>query len=170
VSGYFGEERSGSLVNYGPEGHRSLVDIVATWVLTDELALVLNYDWGRQSNALLSTAGSNVPAAQNQAVASTPGLDLATWNGVAGYVNYTWSEHWKSSVRAEYLDDAQGYRTGVPQTWRELTATIAYLPFKSIELRGEFRLDGSNVKAFESTGGNPAAAQQSVAFEALFKY
>jgi hypothetical protein len=155
ASGYFGEERRGGLVNYGPEGQRSLVDIVATWALTDALALVVNYDWGRQDNAVLATSGSE---------------RRATWSGLAGYVNYTFNEHWKSSVRAEYLDDQQGYRTGVPQTWRELTTTIAYLPLKSIELRCEFRIDDSDKKAFQSAAGNPLKIQQSVALEALLKY
>lgn len=155
ASAYFGKERSGGLVNFGPEGQRALVDIVATWALTEQLALVVNYDWGHQDNVALATIGSDLSA---------------TWQGLAGYINYTFSDHWKSSVRAEYLDDEQGYRTGVPQTWRELTTTIAYLPLKAIELRGEFRIDASDVKAFQSASGNPAQDQQSVAFQALFKY
>jgi hypothetical protein len=154
-SGYFGAARSAGLANDGPTGQRSLVDIVATWTPTEQLALILNYDWGRQDHAVLATTASDV---------------TATWQGLAGYVNYTFNEHWKSSVRAEYFDDEQGYRTGVRQNWREMTTTIAYLPLKSIELRGEFRIDGSNAKAFQSASGNPASDQQSVAFEALFKY
>jgi hypothetical protein len=153
--GCFGEERSGGLMNYGPEGQRSLVDLVATWTPIEQLTLVANYDWGRQDNAVLVTTGTDL---------------RATWQGLAGYVDYTFNDHWKSSVRAEYFDDEQGYRTGVPQTWRELTTTIAYLPSKFIELRGEFRIDASNAKTFESAAGNPAQDQQSVALEALFKY
>jgi hypothetical protein len=155
ASGYFGSARSAGLVNDGPEGQRSLIDMVATWALTEQLSLVVNYDWGRQDNAMLGPIGSDA---------------RATWDGAAGYVNYTFNDHWKSSIRAEYLDDEQGYRTGVPQTWRELTTTIAYLPIKSIELRGELRTDASDVKSFQSASGNPAKDQQSVALEALIKY
>jgi hypothetical protein len=155
AAGYFGQERGGGLINYGPEGLRSLVDLVATWTPLEQLTLIANYDWGRQDNAVLVTTGSDL---------------RATWQGLAGYVNYTFNEHWKSSVRAEYFDDEQGYRTGVPQTWRELTTTIAFLPLKCIELRGEFRVDKSDVQSFESPGGNPAHDQQSVALEALIKY
>jgi hypothetical protein len=155
AAGYFGQERSLGLVNLGPEGQRSLVDIVASWTPTEQLTLVANYDWGRQDNAVLVTPGSDL---------------RATWQGVAGYVNYTFNDHWKSSVRGEYFDDAQGYRTGVPQTWRELTTTIAYLPLKCIELRAEFRIDTSAVKSFESAAGNAAQDQESVALQALFKY
>lgn len=155
ASGYLGEARSGGLVNYGPEGQRSLADIVATWAPTEKLSLLLNYDWGRQDNAIVATYGSEL---------------RASWDGLAGYINYTFNDRWKSSVRAEYLDDGQGYRTGVPQTWRELTATIAYLPVKSIELRGEIRVDASDAHAFESALGDPVNHQQSVALEALYMY
>jgi hypothetical protein len=155
ASGYFGEERSGGLVNDGPQGERSLVDLVATWALTEQLSLIVNYDWGRQDNVLAALPGAN---------------RRANWRGLAGYANYTFTDHWKASVRAETLDDAQGYRTGVPQTWRELTTTIAYLPLKCIELRAEFRIDTSAVKSFESAAGNAAQDQESVALQALFKY
>ena len=108
---------------------------------------------------------------QDKAIATTAGPELpATWKGLAAYLNYAFNEQWKSSVRIEYFDDEQGYRTGVRQTWRELTATIAYLPVKSIELRGEFRIDGSDAKAFQSASSNPASDQQSLSLEALFKY
>lgn len=155
ATGYFGEARSGGMVNYGSEGERSLVDIVATWALTEQLSLILNYDRGRQDNAVIAASSSDV---------------RANWNGLAGYVNYTFDDHWKSSIRAEYFDDEQGYRTGVPQTWRELTTTIAYLPSKYIELRTEFRIDDSDVRAFQSSNGDPVKDQQSVALQALFKY
>lgn len=155
ASGYFGEARTGGLVNYGSKGLRSLVDIVATWAVTEQLSLIVNYDWARQDNA--------VPAAVSS--------DLrANWNGLAGYVNYTFDDHWKSSIRAEYFDDEQGYRTGVPQTWRELTTTIAYLPSKNLELRTEIRTDASDARAFQSSNGSPVKNQQSVALQALFKY
>ena len=153
--GYFGAARSAGLVNVGATGQRALVDIVAIWAPTEQLALIANYDWGRQDKAIATTAGPELPA---------------TWKGLAAYLNYAFNEQWKSSVRIEYFDDEQGYRTGVRQTWRELTATIAYLPVKSIELRGEFRIDGSDAKAFQSASSNPASDQQSLSLEALFKY
>jgi hypothetical protein len=152
ASGYFGPERSGGLVNVGSQGQRSLVDIAATWAPTEQLTLVANCDWGRQENALFGNTSSH-----------------ATWTGFAGYVNYVFNGHWRSSVRAEYFDDPQGYRTGVPQTWRELTATIAYLPLKRIELRFEVRVDASDTTAF-SASSHPARDQESAAVEALFKY
>jgi len=155
ASGYFGEARDGGLVNTGPEAERALLDVVATWALSEKLVLVANFDWGRQDNALLVPIGSD---------------SRATWSGIAGYINYSFDDHWKSSVRAEYLDDAQGYRTGVAQTWRELTTTVAYLPSKHVELRAELRADVAAAKTFESAGGNPAKDQKSVALQAIFKY
>jgi hypothetical protein len=96
----------------------------------------------------------------------------AKWNGLAAYLDYAFSDRWKSSLRAEYLDDGDAYRTGVAQTWREVTTTLAYLPSKRIELRGELRLDSANVRSFRNSASAADAAkdQRSVAMEALFKY
>jgi hypothetical protein len=157
ASGYLGEERVDGLVDYGPEGRRSLIDVVATWNVTEALSLMTNYDWGQQGNAV--------------ALVSGPNLD-AQWSGLAGYVNYTLTEQWKYSLRAEYFDDYNGYRTGVAQTWREATATLAYLPCSHVELRGELRVDSSNVSSFRSSdsAADASSGQRSVGLEALFKY
>ena len=152
--GYFGEERVAGLVDQGPEGARTLIDLQALWNVTDSLSLVANYDWWRQDDTS-SPRGS--------------GAD-ANWSGVAGYVNYTFNERWKSSFRLECLDDPDGYRTGIAQTWHESTATLAYLVSKQIELRAELRSDGSNAKSFQSADGERRKDQQSMAFQCLFKY
>jgi Putative beta-barrel porin-2, OmpL-like. bbp2 len=155
--GYFGEERVDGLVNVGPKGHRSLLDVVATWNVTETLTLIMNFDWGKQDNVVLLSQGSNLDA---------------IWSGLAGYLNYAFSDHWKSSLRVEYLDDADGYRTGVAQTWRETTTTLAYLPSKHLELRGELRFDSSNVSSFRNSAvaGDDSKNQQSVGVQALFKF
>jgi hypothetical protein len=157
ANGYFGKERVGGLVGAGPDGQRSLVDVVATWNATDALTVMLNYDWGKQDNAGLLTTGPNFDA---------------KWSGLAGYVSYTFNDQWKGSLRAEYLDDKDGYRTGVVQKWKEVTATIAYLPTKSVELRGEVRADSSDVSAFLKSASltDTSKSQQSVGIQALFKF
>jgi hypothetical protein len=152
--GYFGKARAGGLVDTGPTGQRSLIDLQATWNVSESLSLVANYDWGRQDNAA-PFAGPHVDA---------------VWSGIAGYANYTLSEHWKTSLRLECFDDPDGYRTGVAQTWHETTGTVAFLPDKRLEVRAEVRLDGSNGRAFQNVNGVPVQNQQSAALEALFKY
>jgi len=157
ASGYFGRERIGGLVDTGPEGTRSLVDVVATWNMTDALTLIVNLDWGQQKGI---TDGM------------LPATD-ASWSGIAAYANYTFSDQWKASLRAEYFDDKDGYRTGVAQAWKEVTATLAFLPTKAIEVRAELRADSSNQSAFVrdvSYQVLTAQHQDSIGLQALYKF
>ena len=68
------------------------------------MSFALNYDWGRQQQR----AG--------------PDLD---WAGLAAYVNYALNARWRFSVRAEYLDDKDGFNTATPQKLKEGTVTWA---------------------------------------------
>jgi hypothetical protein len=162
ASGYFGKERVAGLVGSGTEGQRSLIDVVATWNITDALTLILNADWGKQDNF-----GEFLTS---QELYVGPNYD-AKWDGVAGYVNYTLNDNWKLSLRAEYFDDKDGYRTGVVQKWKEVTGTVAYLPTKHAELRFELRGDSSDVASFSKSNGTDAGkSQESVAVQALYKF
>jgi hypothetical protein len=162
ASGYFGTERVGGLVGSGTEGQRSLIDVVATWNISDALTLIVNADWGQQDNV-----GEYLTSQENY---SGPNYN-AKWDGVAGYLNYTVTDSWKLSLRAEYFDDKDGYRTGVIQKWKEVTGTVAYLPTKHAELRFELRGDSSDVASFSKSSGTAAGkSQESVAVQALFKF
>ncbi|HUO96002.1 MAG TPA: outer membrane beta-barrel protein, partial [Steroidobacteraceae bacterium] len=160
VAGYFGKERVGGLTDVGPEGQRKLVDVIGSWSATDALTVILNYDWGRQDGGAV-------------------GGGQARWDGLAGYLNYAFSEHWKASLRSEYFRDPDGYRMGFAQTWRETTLTAAWMPSKNVELRFEGRVDHSDHPVFVkddsyyASGGDPSFlgdSQGSVAIEALFKF
>ena len=119
---------------------------------SDPLTLILNYDYATQDGA--SASGGK-----------------AKWQGLAGYVNYQLSEQWRLSVRAEYFDDKDGYRTGVIQKWKEATATLAYLPNKNLELRAEVRGDRSDRQAFlKSDRVTPDRTERSLGVEALYKF
>ena len=151
-----GKERVGGLVNTGPDGTRNLIDAVATFNATDKLTFILNYDYGTQANA----AGATVT-----------GTNRAKWSGLAGYANYQIDDSWRLSLRAEYFDDRDGYRTGVAQKWKEATLTAGYTPIKNLELRGEIRGDRSNVPAFVKTENVTASkSQRSVGLEAIYKF
>lgn len=152
---YAGVERVGGLTLVGPEGGRNLFDIVATYAATDALSFTLNYDNGRQKNA--STVAPS-------------GKATAKWSGVAAYATYQLSGMWRLAVRGEHFDDKDGYRTGVIQKWKEGTITLAYLPSKSMELRGEVRGDRSNVASFMKTDGSASKSQFSYALQALYKF
>lgn len=133
------------------QGRRDLLDVVATFNATSALSFIANYDYGKQQNALV--AGQE-----------------AKWSGVAGYVNYSFSPKWRATVRAEYFNDKDGYRTGLVQKWKEATLTVAYIPDPHMELRGEVRGDRSDQAAFVTTDGTAKKTQQSVGVEALYKF
>lgn len=160
IDGYFGRERVGGLTELGPEGQRKLVDVIGTWNATSALTAVLNYDWGRQDGG-------------------ASGNGTARWTGLAGYLNYSINDQWRASLRIEYLDDKDAYRTGLVQDWKETTLTLAWMPEKAFVLRLEGRTDRSDRAVFVKdaayfTGegdqqflGN---RQGSVAVEALYKF
>ena len=153
---YSGKERVGGLVNTGPEGTRNLFDAVATFTATDKLTFILNYDYATQANATSVTA---------------TGVSRAKWSGLAGYASYQFDDNWKLSLRGEYFDDRDGYRTGVAQKWKEATVTVGYTPIKNLELRGEIRGDRSNVLAFAKSDSLSASkSQRSVGVEAIYKF
>jgi Putative beta-barrel porin-2, OmpL-like. bbp2 len=165
VQGYSGVEQlaGGAFIGAGAHGVRDLIDAVATYNATSQLTFILNVDWGSQENFTSLVNGASIKA---------------KWDGAAAYANYQANDQWRLSVRAEYFDDKDGYRTGVIQKWKEGTLTLAYLPTKFIELRGEVRYDKSDSRAFvkDSTflsgtpGGGVSDNQTSVGMEAVYKF
>jgi hypothetical protein len=141
------------------DAQRTLVDAVVTYGATDALTLVLSYDWGKQE----------------QHEAGDPDL---TWNGVAFYANYAVNDQWRMSLRLEYLDDKNGFISGLvgtPQKLKEGTLTVGYAPAKSFELRLEARCDKSDketfVRSINAEADNPFAdSQTGVALQGVYKF
>lgn len=139
------------------DANRTLIDVVATYTVTDALSVGASFDWGRQE----------------QHVAGDPNL---SWNGLALYGNYAWTEQWRTAVRVEYFDDKDGFNTGAVQKVKEVTFTAAYMPAKSFEARLEVRRDWSNESTFVKTLGTDADAplltknQTGVALQGIFKF
>ena len=152
VTGYSGKEQ---LVNYpksDEKGTRNLLDVVATVVANEQLTFIANFDYGTQDG-------------------SSAGLGKAKWQGLAGYANYQFSDEWRLSLRGEYFDDKDGYRTGLVQKWKEATATVAYLPNKNVEVRAEVRADRSDQFAFlKSDRITPSKVDRSFGLEFLYKF
>ncbi len=132
-------------------GNRTLFDLVATYNATDALSFVLNYDYATQEDAV--TVGQK-----------------AKWSGVAGYVNYKFTDTWRAALRAETFDDKDGFRTGVVQKWDEVTVTLAYAPNANVELRGEVRGDKSDKQSFLQADGTAKDKQTSVGLQAIYKF
>ncbi|MEY4760718.1 MAG: hypothetical protein RLZZ200_574 [Pseudomonadota bacterium] len=151
AQGYYGTEPAYA---GGSAGARTIIDLVATWTLSDSLSLVLNYDYGSQEKTLLPSTS----------------LGTASWQGVAGYLNYAIDDNWRVSLRAEYFDDEDGARTGTPQKLKEGTLTLAYAPSKAFEVRGELRADESDVATFLKPASAVGKSQFSVSLEGVFKF
>lgn len=157
LQGYVGKEP----VSSTQDGTRSIVDFVGTWNATDALTVILNYDWGRQEN---------LPVDDSTATSS------GSWTTGALYVNYTFAPTWRVSLRAELLDDKDGFQTGTVQKVKEGTVTLGWMPAKNFELRLEGRYDKSNQATFvKSVAVDSVAAtyrddQSSVEVEGLFKF
>ena len=137
-----------------------MIDAVATYNATDALTFILSYDWGKQE----------------QHAAGAPDLD---WDGVAFYTNYAITEQWRLSLRLEYLDDKDGFVSGLyatPQKFKEGTLTFGYAPVKSFELRIEARYDKSDKSTFvrtltEDESVNPFAdSQTGFALQGVYKF
>jgi hypothetical protein len=142
------------------DAQRTLVDAVATYGATDALTFILSYDWGKQQ----------------QHAAGDPDLD---WNGAAFYTNYAFNDQWRASLRLEYLDDKDGFVSGLvgtPQKLKEGTLTFGYAPVKNFELRMEARYDKSDKATFvrqinNIVNANPLAnSQTGVALQGVYKY
>ena len=149
---YGGKELVTNYPKSDANGMRNLVDVVGTFNLSEQMALVLNYDYGTQDKA---------------------GADggKAKWQGLAAYLNYQLNDQWRLSARGEYFDDKDGYRTGVIQKWKEGTLTVAYMPAKAWEVRAEFRADKSDKDAFlKSDGVTATDTQRSFGLEVLYKF
>lgn len=138
----------------GTSGMRNLYDFVATLTATSQLSFVLNGDYATQDNVTLPSGT----------------IGTATWDGVAAYVNYQFSNQWRLSLRGEYFDDQDGFRTGIAQKWKEGTVTLAYIPTVHVELRGELRQDRSNQSAFLNSSGQGKDSQTSEGLEAIYKF
>ena len=155
AQGTNGEERSTIMTASGPEGLRSIIDLIATYNPTKQLGLIANYDYAMQTNAALPNGT----------------LGKAVWQGIAGYVNYKFTDKWHSSVRGEIFSDRNGFRTGIAQCWEELTLTIGYIPIEHLEFRAETRHDFLSKRSIVNKDGvGTSNNQQSFALQAIYSF
>lgn len=157
LTSYIGRQRVTDRTSVGPTGTRTLIDVVGTVTITPKLSVNINYDYAWQTLAALPDET----------------LARANWRGIASYLNYTFNDSWRTSLRGEYFADQQGFRTGVAQDWKEVTLTLAYVPqrYKNLEIRGEVRRDFSNVASFANKNNDGSSdVQQSYAVEAFYKF
>ena len=127
---------------------RGVVDVVIGMTPLPGLNFSLNYDFGSETGASVRKPGS-----------------YATWTGFSGIASYTYNR-WQAGVRGEWFQDAQGARTGVPQTlWAVSVDARVYLS-DALYLRGEYRHDESDRQVFVGdTAGKFLRGQDTIAIE-----
>ncbi len=135
------------VINYmtGPEGSdtRSLLDVVATYNMTDSLSLMANYDDGTQKQA----TGTGTPDAK--------------WSGYAAYAKYAFASSYAAVVRYEQFDDKDGFTTGAVQKLSEGTLTLEHAAAGCL-IRLDLRQDKSDKTPFVKEDGTPTDTQNTV--------
>jgi hypothetical protein len=103
---------------------RHLSDTTATYTVNERLTVMGNYDYGHDS-------------ALGQ-----------TWQGVAVYAKAQTNDYFAVIPRFEYLNDEDGFMTGVSQKVKEFTLTAEVKHSQGLIARFEYRRDWSDVDYF----------------------
>ncbi len=109
---------------------RKLVDVVVNWQVTSALSFGMNYDWAKEDF----------------------GGDDARWSGLALYGRMAIGGGFALNVRAEYLEDLDGVRTGTSQRLNEVTLTPEVSLSDHLLIRLDIRHDWSSRKSFDNAG------------------
>ncbi len=139
---YTGPEKSGSLSMY-----RNLFDTTLLLTTTAKFNAYINVDYGRNH----TDASGSLPAAD------------AHWGGAAFAAHEQFTTQQAVAGRIEFLQDKEGFATGVAQTVREGTATYEHKFWKSRFLgRMEYRHDWSNEPFFHKGANGMVDAQSTL--------
>ena len=159
--GYTINDKSNLLVNFicGPDqpgdnsNYRTVIDVIYTQKIADQLSIAVNADYGYQANA------------------NTSGTD-AQWYGVAGYATYTISSYVSATGRLEFFDDTDGYR-GFDTDVYEATVGVTITPMpndsigSNLKIRPEVRYDYAGDRTFD---GGTGYSQATFGIDAYFTY
>ncbi|MBS1911365.1 MAG: porin [Bacteroidetes bacterium] len=129
---------------------RQLADFVGTWKIGEAVALGVNADYGVDPNAI--AAGHD-----------------AVWRGAAAYLKVAAGSRFAFTLRSEYFQDRDGFRTGTPQILKEITLTPEYHPAQHLILRADLRADVSSENVFDK-GGTPTNTQPTLLLNGLFVF
>jgi hypothetical protein len=130
----------------------SLLDVIATYNVTDSLSFMANYDTATQKNGLATGD--------------------AKWDGFAVYGRYAFTSTMAAAVRFEQFNDADGLRTSVMtgnggQKLTEETVTLEHNSLAGCLVRLEYRHDSTNVDTgtatvFTSSDGTATQSQDTL--------
>jgi len=153
VNGIYGAEQP----NRG-DSKRGVIDVIATIKPVDNLAFILNYDYGNESH---------IPTKS----------ETAEWNAFSGIVTYDIPDALALPIgfalRGEFFDDSDGTRigtgTGYQNDW-EATATFKVVLAEGLMARAEYRYDKAKHDTFLRNVGGLQQDQQTVAGELSYVF
>lgn len=156
LSGMSGSEPVNAGTATATNGARNSFNAIGTYALTDAISLGAEYIGVSQEKFTSLVNGSSIDA---------------KYSGQAFYVTYMITPKWRAVGRLESFNDDDGFHFGTVGTkYKEFTATGAYLPNASIELRAELRRDDANNAVFVETGGATSKTLMTYALQALYKF
>jgi hypothetical protein len=127
---------------------RFLSDTTLTFNATSALSLMVNYDRGTDT-----IAGTGV-----------------TWQGIAAYARIQATPTWAFSPRVEWIDDADGFMTGVSQSVKEVTLTSEHKVAGGLLARLELRRDMAEEAFFLKDDGSLSKSQTTFALGLVYAF
>jgi len=144
----------------GPEnalpghGYRNLVDTTLLLTPNSKFNAYINYDWGRNHDAIVGTGKS-----------ASGDTNINTWQGIAIAAHQQINSAFAVAGRYEYFTDPNGFQTGTAQHLNEFTGTFEYkvpkLP-QSLVSRAEYRHDQSDEPFFHKDAKSFVDGQSTV--------
>src|SRR6266853_2092707 len=160
VSDYYGKETVPFATPGASDGMRNSFNVVASYTVIDPLTI----------GAEILSVSQDIPGAGGTTTS-------AKYNGAALYVSYMFMPKLRGVLRAESFDDKNGFHFAPAAPfatsdtkYKEVTATLAYLPNSSVELRGELRGDQANNAVFRNSDGTTAKSLLTLAFQGIYKF
>jgi len=138
---------------------RTVLDVVLSTTVGDNMTIGLNGDYGYEVNSKTSVSGSD-----------------AQWYGVAGYASMALCKEASLNFRAEYFNDEDGARVSAGVKGAQLaegTVGLSIRPFandslwSNLVIRPEFRWDWSDENVFDDGNDNN---QFTAAVDAYFTF
>jgi hypothetical protein len=166
VNWLVGPEQNCSQMRGNDVNNRWIVDTSVVYTGLPRTTLALNFDVaGEENDPALVALGARRNTNSN-------------WGGVAAYAAYDWTKSFRTALRAEYFDDADGVRTGILTPGRrlnlyEVTATAEYKIWRGLVTRLEYRHDEANRRVFslQNHGTTPTSrAQDTLTVDLYYRF